>query len=316
MPIDTLLLPSRRALVRARVAGQPRLLLHQDGALLDLSGAADDRLHSLDRLLSLHVEEIAGALDAVDPWSLPVVEPAEAALLAPVEGQEVWAAGVTYRRSREARMEEATAADIYALVYEAARPELFFKAAGWRVVAPGGDVGVRSDSTWDVPEPELAVLSNRFGEVVAYACGNDMSSRSIEGENPLYLPQAKVYDDACALGPAAVFAFDAPLGTPAIDLTIRRGGEEVFAGSTDLGAMVRRPDELVHVMHAAYTLPVGAWLLTGTGIVPPSSYTAQDGDEIEIRVEGLGVLRNRVREVRHSGAVAPPHTEDEWRRGE
>jgi 2-dehydro-3-deoxy-D-arabinonate dehydratase len=311
MTIDRSTLPTRRALLRvAPPEGGVRLALWQDGAILDLGACPDERLRSLDTLLTLRVEAIAEALDAVDLWSLPAIEDEGARLLAPVESQEVWAAGVTYRRSREARMEEAATADIYATVYEAARPELFFKASGWRVVSPGGAVGVRSDSTWDVPEPELAVLSNRFGEVVAYACGNDMSSRSIEGENPLYLPQAKVYDDSCSLGPAAAFAFDQPLGTPRIDLRIERNGAEVFAGSTDLGGMVRRSDELVRVMHSAYTLPVGGWLMTGTGIVPPSSYTAQEGDRIAITVEGFGTLHNVVRAVRHSGAEARPRLDE------
>ncbi len=203
-------------------------------------------------------------------------------------------------------MEEAVIQDHYALVYEADRPELFFKTAGWRVVPPGGGVGIRADSTWDVPEPELAVLSNRWGEVVAHACGNDMSSRSIEGENPLYLPQAKIYNAACSIGPAAVFAWNLPSEVPAIEMTIERSDLVVFNGTTTAGEMVRDVGEMVGVLHAAYSLPDGAWLLTGTGIVPPNDYTAMPGDEVSIRIDGLGTLRNRVERVSHSGATALP----------
>jgi 2-dehydro-3-deoxy-D-arabinonate dehydratase len=237
---------------------------------------------------------------------LPQLDPAECDLLAPAESQEVWAAGVTYLRSREARMEEAVAKDIYALVYEAERPELFFKAAGWRVVPSGGEVGVRSDSSWDVPEPELAVLSNAHAEVVAYACGNDMSSRSIEGENPLYLPQAKVYDASCSIGPAAVLAWEVNPRRAEIRMRVEQGGQTVFSGTASVAEMVREPDQLVGVLYAAYPLPAGAWLLTGTSLVPPPPYSAEPGDRITIAVEELGELRNEVRRVGHSGATALP----------
>ena len=309
MSIDPSTLPSTPAILRVRGDDGSVRLAIWNGSLRDLSAAADARLHSLDALLTLSLAELRPAFEALQPAELPEFKPETASLLAPVEGQEVWAAGVTYRRSREARMEEAAASDIYALVYEAARPELFFKAAGWRVVAPHGEVGVRADSLWDVPEPELAVLSNRHGEVVAYACGNDMSSRSIEGENPLYLPQAKVYDASCSLGPAAVLAWHVEPRSAHVDMTITRGGSEIFKGRTSLDQMVRSPADLVGVMHAAYTLPTGAWLLTGTGIVPPSSYTARAGDDITIAIDGVGTLQNRVRRIEHSGAAAPPRIE-------
>jgi 2-dehydro-3-deoxy-D-arabinonate dehydratase len=165
---------------------------------------------------------------------------------------------------------------------------------------------VRSDSTWDVPEPELAVLSNAHGEVVAYSAGNDMSSRSIEGENPLYLPQAKVYDASCSIGPLAVLAWEVDPAGAAIQLTINRDGQEVFSGSARVSDMVREPAGLIAVLHAAYTLPAGAWLLTGTSVVPDPPYTALPGDEIAITIEGIGELRNEVRRVEHSGASAPP----------
>ncbi len=307
MRVDPGDLPRTPSLLRVTVGGeQPSLALWTHGRLHDLRAASDGRVQSFDRLLAVRLTELQGAIDGLELNSLPVLDPAGVTISAPVETQEVWAAGVTYRRSREARMEEAQAQDLYALVYQAARPELFFKAAGWRVVAPGGEVGIRSDSTWDVPEPELAVLSNRWGEIVAYACGNDMSSRSIEGENPLYLPQAKVYDAACSIGPAAVFAWHLPAAVSGIEMTITRGERVVFRGDTSVGAMVRDIGELVAVLHAVYSLPQGGWLLTGTGIVPPGQYTAAPGDQVVIRIDGVGTLRNRVERIVHSGATAVP----------
>jgi 2-dehydro-3-deoxy-D-arabinonate dehydratase len=218
----------------------------------------------------------------------------------------VWAAGVTYLRSREARVEETTQKTIYEHVYESERPELFFKAAGWRVVPDGGEVGVREDSTWDVPEPELAVLSNSRAEVVAFACGNDMSSRSIEGENPLFLPQAKIYDRSCAIGPAAVLAWDVDVSRATIRMTIERGGTSVFDGTATVADMTREPAQLVAVLHSSYTLPAGAWLLTGASLVPPEPYTAKPGDIVRIAIDGLGELSNRVSAVKHTGAAARP----------
>jgi 2-dehydro-3-deoxy-D-arabinonate dehydratase len=205
-------------------------------------------------------------------------------------------------------MEESSSQDVYAKVYEAERPELFFKSAGWRVVGHGGEAGVRPDSTWSVPEPELAVLSNSRGEVVAYACGNDMSSRSIEGENPLYLPQAKVYDRSCSIGPAAVPAWEVEPSAAWIRMRISRGERTVFDGSGSLSDMVREPADLISVLHAAYPLPVGAWLLTGASLVPPPPYTAEAGDLISIEIEDVGRLVNHVVTVPHSGARAQPRT--------
>jgi 2-dehydro-3-deoxy-D-arabinonate dehydratase len=195
---------------------------------------------------------------------------------------------------------------VYSRVYTAQRPELFFKSAGWRVVGHGGDIGVRPDSTWTVPEPELAVLSNSSGEIVAYACANDMSSRSIEGENPLYLPQAKVYDRSCSIGPAAVLAGEADPSRAEIRMTIRRDGTDVFKGTANVSEMVRDPAQLAAVLHSAYPLPQGAWLLTGTSLVPPLPYTAEAGDRVVIEIEGIGRLVNSVVVVPHSGAVALP----------
>jgi 2-dehydro-3-deoxy-D-arabinonate dehydratase len=295
--LDRIHLP---ALARVRRPdGAVRLALWRDGVLRELP-----RL-SLDALLGRPLDDIKDFLEGavrsrrrLDVGSVDVV--------APVESQEVWAAGVTYLRSREARREESATKDIYSQVYEAERPELFFKAAGWRVVGPDGEIGVRSDSTWDVPEPELAVLSNRHGEVVAYTIGNDMSSRSIEGENPLYLPQAKVYDRSCALGPVAVLAWHADVSSLGIRMTIRRAGKEVFAGEASTSMLVRDPKALARVLHSCYTLPCGAWLLTGTGIVPPHPYTARSGDVVRIEIEGMGELENRLALVKASGATALP----------
>ena len=170
----------------------------------------------------------------------------------------------------------------------------------------GADVGIRADSIWNVPEPELAVLANSLGEVVAYACGNDMSSRSIEGENPLFLPQAKVYDRSCAIGPAAVLAWRVDVSSARVRMSIERQGHAVFEGAASIADMTRDPAKLVGVLYSSYTLPVGAWLLTGTAIVPPESYTAEPGDVVRISIDGLGVLTNRITRVPHTGAEARP----------
>src|SRR6266849_10097450 len=295
MPVNAGDLPAKPCLVRVAHAGRDQVALWSGGRLNKLGVG-------LDELLRLTVAEMRAALEeTVGSLDLDVCE-----LLAPVGSQEVWACGVTYSRSREARMEESSSQDVYAKVYEAERPELFFKSSGWRVVGHGGEAGVRPDSTWSVPEPELAVLSNSRAQVVAYACGNDMSSRSIEGENPLYLPQAKVYDRSCSIGPAAVLAWEVEPSAARIRMTIERDGTTVFAGTSTVADMAREPAKLVGVLYSSYTLPVGAWLLTGTSLVPPQPYTATAGDVVRIAIEGLGELTNRVSTVRHSGAEAKP----------
>jgi len=287
------------ALARVRCAdGTTHLCLWRDRELWDLHPL------TLDDLLRMPLAQIRKTLDSASE-SRQRADP-NVQLLAPAESQEVWAAGVTYLRSREARLEETSQKNIYEHVYESDRPELFFKSAGWRVVPHGGELGVRADSTWDVPEPELAVLSNSRAEVVAYACGNDMSSRSIEGENPLFLPQAKVYDRSCAIGPAAVLAWAVDVTRALIRMTIERDGTTIFAGTSNVADMTREPAKLVGVLYSSYTLPVGAWLLTGTSLVPPQPYTATAGDVVRIAIEGLGELTNRVSTVRHSGAEAKP----------
>ena len=218
-------------------------------------------------------------------------------LLPPIGSQEVWAAGVTYFRSRDARMEESKSAgggDFYERVYHAERPELFFKATPHRVVGPGGKVAIREDARWSVPEPELALFITPGGKIVGYTIGNDMSSRDIEGENPLYLPQAKVYDRSCALGPCLLVA-DGPLPVSTeIKIEIRRDGTMAFSGATTLKEMKRSPEELVEYLYRASSFPQGCFLLTGTGIVPQDSFTLRVGDEISITIPPIGTLTNVV----------------------
>ena len=218
-------------------------------------------------------------------------------LLAPIGSQEVWAAGVTYHRSRDARMEESEVAgggDFYDRVYQAERPELFFKSTPHRVVGPTGKVAIRSDAKWSVPEPELALLISPNRKINGYTVGNDMSSRDIEGENPLYLPQAKVYDRSCALGPC-VFVSSTPLPrSTKIQLEIQRGDKLAFNGKTTLNELKRDPQDLVDYLYRDNSFPVGCLLLTGTGIVPPDTFTLAAGDEIRITIDGIGALVNAV----------------------
>ncbi len=218
------------------------------------------------------------------------------AILAPVGNQEIWAAGVTYYRSRTARMEESKDAgggSFYDRVYAAERPELFFKATGRRVVGPGQPVRIRSDAKWSVPEPELTLVINPSGAIIGCTIGNDMSSRDIEGENPLYLPQAKVYDGSCALGPGILLTSE-PSRDTAIHLEIGRGEKVVFAGNTTLKELKREPKELVSYLYRDNSFPAGAYLMTGTGIVPGDDFTLQHGDVIRISMDGIGVLANPV----------------------
>ena len=218
-------------------------------------------------------------------------------LLAPIGSQEVWAAGVTYLRSRDARMDEAKEAgggSFYDRVYEAERPELFFKATPNRVVGQRGTVRLRSDSKWNVPEPEVTLAINREGQIFGYTIGNDMSSRDIEGENPLYLPQAKVYASCCSLGPGIVVRNPLPRDTE-IQIHIWRGGSPVFSGKTSLAQMKRSFTELAGFLFRDNEFPNGCFLLTGTGTVPPNDFTLASGDEIRVHVAGLGTLTNLVR---------------------
>lgn len=250
------------------------------------------------RLLSdlLETDDPAAEIEARADRRREALRLADVQLLAPIDQQEVWAAGVTYYRSRTARMEESQrAAYFYDLVYDADRPELFFKANPHRVVGPDAAVRIRSDATWNVPEPELALVLDSRLRLVGFTIGNDMSSRDIEGANPLYLPQAKVYDQCCALGPCITLASAMP--EPAeigIRLTVQRDGREAFAGQTDVTQMRRTFADLVSWLGRDSSFPHGAILLTGTGIVPGDEFSLQPGDRIEIAIDGIGTLSNPV----------------------
>jgi 2-dehydro-3-deoxy-D-arabinonate dehydratase len=221
-------------------------------------------------------------------------DPGEA--LPPIDGRtEVWASGVTYQRSRSARMHESADPDIYDRVYEAARPELFFKSAAWRAVTDGEAIGVREDSSWNVPEPELAVVANSAGEIIGYGICNDVSSRSIEGENPLYLPQAKVYAGACALSAGFRPAWEVDSASLGIRLRIEREGATIFEDRTGTDRLARPLDELISYLYRAENFPDGAWLSTGTGIVPPDEISLRDGDVVHVEIDQLGALSNTVR---------------------
>jgi 2-dehydro-3-deoxy-D-arabinonate dehydratase len=240
--------------------------------------------------LSAHLEQLLRTAKPADDFTVRD-------LLPPIGSQEVWAAGVTYYRSRNARMEESKSAgggDFYDRVYSAPRPELFFKASAHRVVGPGGKVAIRNDASWSVPEPELALYITPGGKIAGYTVGNDMSSRDIEGENPLYLPQAKVYDRSCALGPCLLVSNDPLPDSTEIHVEVHRNGAAVFSGETTLKEMKRQPKELVEYLYRASSFPHGCFLLTGTGIVPPDSFTLKHGDEIRISIPPIGTLTNVV----------------------
>jgi len=218
-------------------------------------------------------------------------------ILPPIGKQEVWAAGVTYLKSRDARMEESQssgAASLYDKVYDAERPELFFKATSERVAGHAQQVYIRKDSAWNVPEPELTLFINSKGKIQGYTIGNDMSSRDIEGENPLYLPQAKSYDHAAGLGPCILLSNEMLPPDDEIRLVISRGGKEMFNGATTLAQLKRKPEELVEFLTREMSFPDGGFLMTGTGIVPPDSFTLHAGDEIRITIEPIGTLVNTV----------------------
>lgn len=221
---------------------------------------------------------------------------AETRWAAPIDQQEVWAAGVTYVRSKQARMDESPAsASVYDRVYSAERPELFFKATANRVVGPSDSVRVRHDSKWSVPEPEVALVLSPSMSIVGITIGNDMSARDIEGENPLYLPQAKVYSGCCSLGPVVLLCDPLPdSASVEITLTIERGGNQAFKNSTTFASMKRSPAELVSWLARENEFPNGAFLLTGTGIVPPDDFSLEDGDVVHIDVSGVGRLTNPV----------------------
>jgi 2-dehydro-3-deoxy-D-arabinonate dehydratase len=255
--------------------------------------AADGRLLAEDfqlrRLLALTVAEMPGFLTAS-----ATAESADGTPLAPVEdASEVWAAGVTYLRSRNAREAESTVRDVYSKVYDAERPELFLKAPGWRVVGPGQPIRIRRDSRWNVPEPELTLVINAHGEISGFCAGNDVSSRDIEGENPLYLPQAKVYNGSCALGPGISLCGAGELGDLAIDLVVERSGRSLFTGATRTSQIKRPLQELADYLRRELDFPHGVFLMTGTGVVPPDDFSLQHGDVVRITIGGL-TLENPV----------------------
>lgn len=262
-----------------------------DDALLDLTAAG--------------VESITSVLESADPKQrladlsesdLAEVSRDDATLLSPIEVQEVWAAGVTYLRSKDARMEESDfSATAYDRVYDAPRPEIFFKSLPEKVVACGDPVGIREDAKWNVPEPELVLMMNSRGEIAGYAVGNDMSSRDIEGENLLYLPQAKVYHRSCAIGPwITVGASEEEAREWEISLSIERGGEALFEGSVSVNQIKRSFTELAQYMNQSQMFPFGSALLTGTGIVPNDDFTLEVGDRISIHISGIGCLINDI----------------------
>lgn len=257
---------------------------------LDVASAG---LNSLQDLLSHpDLETLAATLPAIgEPLSVE-----DCCWLPPIDHQEVWAAGVTYKRSQTARMEESeAAASCYDRVYTAARPEIFFKATPHRCSGQGGPVRIRVDATWNVPEPELALVISRAGKIVGYTIGNDMSSRDIEGDNPLYLPQAKLYNQCCGLGPWVVLASAMPeRSSIGIHLSIHRAGAEVFEGKTSVAEMARNLEDLVEWLLKDNDMPNGAFLLTGTGVVPDSNFTLAPGDQVHISIDGIGTLTNTV----------------------
>jgi len=264
-------------------------VIEEDGQHYRLDGQTMDSLLSREDL----PEFLPGLLEKI----VPSRDFAADALQAPIEHQEVWAAGVTYFRSRGARMEESKDAgggDFYDRVYSAERPELFFKSTANRTVGPGGKVRIRGDAQWSVPEPELTLVVSPKGRIVGYTIGNDMSSRDIEGENPLYLPQAKVYTGSCALGPAILIHENPLPHATEISLEILRRDRVEFSGSVALTELKRDPRILVEYLLRDNSFPHGCFLMTGTGIVPPGSFTLAHGDTIRITIEPIGTLENQV----------------------
>lgn len=282
-------------LCRYTIEGQDegKLGLVVDDHVVDVGGSGGPR--TLADAMRLSNGDLAAALEAASASNGSRSVMSDATVLAPIDEQEVWAAGVTYLRSRNARMEESTQKDVYDQVYEADRPEIFFKATPNRVSGPGAPVAIRQDSGWNVPEPELVLLLNTRGEIAGYTIGNDVSSRSIEGENPLYLPQAKLYHRSAALGPLIVTGGELEdVSNLAITLTIRRSHEVLFHDVTSTSQLHRTLEDLSSYLFRANQFPAGVFLMTGTGIVPPAEFTLEAGDEVTIAIEGIGSLFNPV----------------------
>jgi 2-dehydro-3-deoxy-D-arabinonate dehydratase len=276
--------------------GEDRLGLARGGRLFDLSAGMGFTTLATWLAQADPAAAVRQVMDSLPPlpFSLTALEESRR-LFPPLIRQEVWAAGVTYLRSKEARMQESSGGgSFYDRVYDAERPEIFFKATPSRVVGPGGPVRIRTDSQWNVPEPELALVIAPGGRLVGYTLGNDMSSRDIEGANPLYLPQAKVYRECCALGPVILVEEEAREHREfSIRMAITRGGQSVFEGETSTGRMKRQFGDLIGYLMRDNLFPEGVFLLTGTGIVPPDEFTLEPGDEIAIECPEIGVLRNR-----------------------
>lgn len=272
-----------------------RIFADAEGLVLEQSGAARRPTLALTLDMIFAADDPAALIRVA--WTSGVTTTVPAKLAAPIGSQEIWAAGVTYLRSRTARMEESKDAGggtFYDKVYHADRPEIFFKGTPHRVAAPGTPVRIRRDSKWNVPEPELTLALNAKGKIFGYTVGNDMSSRDIEGENPLYLPQAKVYDKSTALGPC-LYVTDQPLPqSTVIAIEIRRDGAAAFTGTTTLSQIKRSFTELAEYLFRDNAFPHGTYLLTGTGIVPPDAFTLRSGDEIRITIEPIGTLVNPV----------------------
>lgn len=279
-----------------RPSGAVTVVMIEGDTAYPLSVSRHPTVRCLADLLALP-DPGESARGLVDP-AIPPEPAAGLHYLAPIDRQEVWAAGVTYKRSKIARQEESEgAAQFYDKVYSADRPELFLKATPDRVVHPGDPIRVRADSTWSVPEPELTLVVSSDLRIVGYTVGNDVSARDIEGENPLYLPQAKIYAKSCALGPVITpVASMTDLPSKVIRLVIRRGGAVVFEGTTTLDMMARTPQSLVSWLGKENEFPNGALLMTGTGIVPPDEFTLKPGDVVGITIDGIGTLTNPVGE--------------------
>lgn len=267
-------------------------LVERDGKVFTDESEDWDTFLNDDRLYE-KLKAVTNSLYALGDWDASV----ESQIIAPIGSQEVWASGVTYYRSKVGRQEESKSSgggDFYARVYEAERPELFFKASAHRVVGHRGEVRIRRDSTWNVPEPELTLVVTSSGKIVGYTIGNDMSSRSIEGENPLYLPQAKTYDGSASIGPG-IFVTDSPLpGDTKISVIVVRNSKTVFEGSVEINQIVRKFEDLVAFLYRECSFPTGCFLMTGTGIVPEGDFTLQKGDRIDITIGPIGTLSNVV----------------------
>jgi 2-dehydro-3-deoxy-D-arabinonate dehydratase len=305
--MENAMTPSSALLVRFRVPDRgPCVGVLSEGLVHDVTPVFGTLTGWLEKSIGNVDQAIAALLRAAtaSPYKYPVEDlnypPGEnqAHWLPPIDDQDVWAAGVTYERSREARQEEAVdGGTVYDRVYRADRPELFFKARGSRVVGHYAGIGVRGDATLSVPEPELTLVMNSAGDIVGFTIGNDMSSRDIEGANPLYLPQAKMYTASCALGPGIWLTPQTQWPSARISIAIQRGLLTVFSGETHTGQIRRTLVELWHYLWRSNRFPGGVYLLTGTGVVPPIEFTVAPGDEIRISIEGIGTLTNTVKLV-------------------